>query len=112
VEVYRGFFSSFDTIAHCYAPKQYCDNLITANAPPTAAELRWFQTPCRVQAEGHQVTQKVFFDLTVDGKPAGRVVIGLYGNDVPKTATNFAALGETCRPHPSFSTPQHCVVDL
>lgn len=46
----------------------------------------------RVQAEGYRVTQKVFFDLTVDGKPAGRVVIGLYGDDVPKTATNFAAL--------------------
>lgn len=38
------------------------------------------------------VTQKVFFDLTVGGEPVGRVVLGVYGNDVPKTAANFVAL--------------------
>lgn len=36
----------------------------------------------------------MFFDLTVAGKPAGRVVVGLYGNAVPKTVANFVALGE------------------
>lgn len=40
-----------------------------------------------------EVTQKVFMDVTVGGQPAGRVVLGLYGNDVPKTAENFRALG-------------------
>ncbi|MEW5298853.1 MAG: hypothetical protein WDW38_000412 [Sanguina aurantia] len=38
------------------------------------------------------VVSKVFFDMTVGGKPAGRVVIGLYDKDVPKTAANFKAL--------------------
>ncbi len=30
------------------------------------------------------ITKKVFFDLTMGGAPAGRIVIGLYANDVPK----------------------------
>ncbi|KAJ9442671.1 Peptidyl-prolyl cis-trans isomerase B [Diplonema papillatum] len=38
------------------------------------------------------VTDKVFFDVTIDGEPAGRVVMGLYGKVVPKTAENFRAL--------------------
>ena len=43
------------------------------------------------------VTDKVFFDLAVGGKPVGRVVIGLFGNIVPKTTANFVALGKvTC----------------
>ena len=40
-----------------------------------------------------EITQKVYFDLAVSGKPTGRIVMGLFGKDVPKTAANFAALG-------------------
>ncbi|KAK9797027.1 hypothetical protein WJX73_009543 [Symbiochloris irregularis] len=39
-----------------------------------------------------EITQKVYFDLAVSGKPSGRIVMGLFGKDVPKTAANFAAL--------------------
>jgi peptidylprolyl isomerase len=35
------------------------------------------------------VTKKVFFDVEADGKPLGRIVMGLYGDVVPKTADNF-----------------------
>ena len=39
-----------------------------------------------------KVTQKVFFDIEIDGKSAGRVIFGLFGDTVPKTAENFRAL--------------------
>eukprot|EP01091_Cochliopodium_minus_P008252 TRINITY_DN1836_c0_g1_i2.p1 TRINITY_DN1836_c0_g1~~TRINITY_DN1836_c0_g1_i2.p1 ORF type:complete len:205 (-),score=62.73 TRINITY_DN1836_c0_g1_i2:175-762(-) len=38
------------------------------------------------------VKSKVFFDIEIDGKFAGRVVFGLFDNTVPKTAENFRAL--------------------
>jgi len=35
---------------------------------------------------------RVYFDVTIDGKPAGRVVMELFANVVPKTAENFRCL--------------------
>ena len=39
-----------------------------------------------------EVTEKVYFDITVDGKEAGRIVFGMFGATVPKTVSNFSKL--------------------
>jgi len=44
--------------------------------------------------KGPKVTDKVYFDITIGGEPAGRIVIGLFGKTVPKTAKNFAELAQ------------------
>ena len=38
------------------------------------------------------ITNKVYFDISVDGRPLGRILMGLYGTITPKTAENFRAL--------------------
>ncbi|PIA32243.1 hypothetical protein AQUCO_04500087v1, partial [Aquilegia coerulea] len=73
--------------------------------PPTSkllsVSLLWllflFGTLVLIQAKksteaSKEVTNKVYFDVEIAGKPAGRIVIGLFGKTVPKTAENFRAL--------------------
>lgn len=54
-------------------------SLIAAEAPPQ---------PDAVKTE----RPRVFFDVSIDGKPSGRIEFELYRDVVPKTAENFRAL--------------------
>jgi len=53
--------------------------------------------PIPAQAE---VTKRVYFDVTIDGHEAGRIIMGLYGSVVPKTTANFEALCKGDQTHP------------
>jgi len=42
--------------------------------------------------KGPKITDRVYFDIEIGGEYAGRIVMGLYGKTVPKTAENFKGL--------------------
>ena len=41
-----------------------------------------------------EVTEKVFFDIKIDGADTGRIVFGMFGDTVPKTVKNFSSLAK------------------
>lgn len=47
---------------------------------------------CSETTPSGKITSKVFFDLSIGDEDAGRIVMGLYGEDLPRTAENFRAL--------------------
>ncbi|BBN17634.1 peptidyl-prolyl cis-trans isomerase A (cyclophilin A) [Marchantia polymorpha subsp. ruderalis] len=66
-----------------------------ASVAPSGA-VSWRRTGVRAMASEKEyqakVTNKVYFDIEIGGKPAGKIILGLFGDVVPKTAENFRAL--------------------
>lgn len=46
---------------------------------------------CRTLPE---ITHRVFFDITIEGKSAGKITFGLFGNNAPEATENFLALAK------------------
>lgn len=66
--------------------------LAVAQRPSAARALSPARATTDVRMSLAAVTSKVFFDISIAGKPAGRVTFGLFGGIVPRTAENFRAL--------------------
>ena len=57
------------------------------------------------------VTKKAFFDISIGGKPAGRIVFGLFGQTTPKTAENFAQLSAHTQGYGYSGSKFHRVIE-
>ncbi|KAG6600928.1 Peptidyl-prolyl cis-trans isomerase CYP21-2, partial [Cucurbita argyrosperma subsp. sororia] len=62
------------------------------NDSGVSSELKVVDEEIKLGKNPTTVTHRVYFDIEIGGKPSGRVVIGLFGETVPKTAENFRAL--------------------
>jgi hypothetical protein len=81
--------------ASAFAPKPVVQQRHTSS---TSLEIGGFMQGFFGKKDA-EITDTVFFDVSIDGEPAGRINIGLYGSTVPKTADNFKQL---CTGKPGF----------
>nr|DAZ86359.1 TPA_inf: venom-related protein PPI [Conus ebraeus] len=58
-----------------------------------------------------KVTKEVTFDLSIGGDAVGKVVIGLFGEAVPRTVENFAQLASGENGYGYEGTPFHRVIE-
>ena len=66
--------------------------------------------PSEIKSQEGEVTNIVEFDITIGGRDAGTIVIGLYGKTTPKTANNFYQLAQSRVPEGYIGAPFHRVI--
>jgi hypothetical protein len=77
--------------ANTIAPVQAKNSNRSADAAAASPAPAPAPAPAATKAAAPSSPEVVFFEVAIDKKPAGRIVMQLYG-DVPKTSANFKAL--------------------
>ena len=97
--------------AACVARASFAGATVKRSRNAVSVTARKFFGPSGRAPEPSDVTEKVYFDIDIGGEKAGRIVFGLYGNVVPRTAENFKVLCERFKDEGSYEgCPFHRII--